>query len=85
MQKSDVDLAAALDFGPNGNILATFTHLQNAPFEYTINATNTSGALRKGTVRIFLCPKADERNTPLRINDQRLMAIEMDKFTTDCK
>lgn len=39
-QKSDVDLAAGLDFGP-GNVFAQFTHLQHAPFEYRISANNT--------------------------------------------
>ncbi|XP_016986003.1 phenoloxidase 2 [Drosophila rhopaloa] len=81
-QKSSADLAAGLDFGPSANILASFTHLQNAPFTYTFNVTN-SGAKRTGTCRIFICPKTDERNQPLRLEEQRLMAIEMDKFTVD--
>lgn len=85
-QKSSADLAAGLDFGPSadGNIFASFTHLQNAPFTYTFNVTN-NGAKRTGTCRIFICPKVDERNQPLRLEDQRLLAIEMDKFTVDCE
>lgn len=39
-QKSDVDLAAGLDFGP-GNIYAQFTHLQHAPFQYRISVNNS--------------------------------------------
>ncbi|KAH8266304.1 hypothetical protein KR038_011975 [Drosophila bunnanda] len=83
-QKSSADLAAGLDFGPSadGNIFASFTHLQNAPYTYTFNVTN-NGAKRTGTCRIFICPKVDERNQPLRLEDQRLLAIEMDKFTVD--
>ncbi|XP_022227535.2 phenoloxidase 2 [Drosophila obscura] len=83
-QKSSADLAAGLDFGPaaDGNIFASFTHLQNAPFTYTFNVTN-SGPRRTGTCRIFICPKVDERNQPLRLEDQRLLAIEMDKFTVE--
>lgn len=81
-QKSDVDLAAGLDFGPNGNVFAHFTHLQNAPFEYNIKVTN-SGSARRGTVRIFLLPKTDERGAPLNLNDVRTLAIEMDRFTHD--
>nr|XP_016929103.1 phenoloxidase 2 [Drosophila suzukii] len=83
-QKSSADLAAGLDFGPSadGNIFASFTHLQNAPFTYTFNVTN-NGAKRTGTCRIFICPKVDERNMPLRLEEQRQMAIEMDKFTVD--
>ncbi|XP_037712887.1 phenoloxidase 2 [Drosophila subpulchrella] len=83
-QKSSADLAAGLDFGPSadGNIFASFTHLQNAPFTYTFNVTN-NGAKRTGTCRIFICPKVDERNMPLRLEEQRQMAIEMDKFTVE--
>ena len=84
-EKSDVDLGAGLDFGPNGNIFAQFTHLQHAPFTYVIQANNTSNAMRKGTCRVFLCPQKDERNTQLGINDIRQLAIELDKFKVDCK
>lgn len=41
-QQSDVDLSAGLDFGPEGNVYAQFTHLQHAPFEYNIMATNNT-------------------------------------------
>jgi len=61
-----------------------FTHLQNAPFTYTFNVTN-NGARRTGTCRIFICPKVDERNQALNLEEQRLLAIEMDKFTVDCE
>lgn len=81
-QKSDVDIGAGLDFGPNGNVYASFTHLQHAPFEYTINVTN-SGAPRRGTARIFLCPKTDERGAALNLNEVRQLAIELDKFTVN--
>lgn len=85
-QKSTANLAAGLDFGPvkDDEIAASFRHLQNAPWTYTFNVTN-SGAKRTGTCRIFICPKTDERNQPLRLEEQRLMAIEMDKFTVECK
>ncbi|EDV36953.2 uncharacterized protein Dana_GF13216 [Drosophila ananassae] len=81
-QNSTVDLTAGLDFSSATNVLASFSHLQNAPFTYTFNVTN-NGAKRTGTCRIFLCPKVDERNMALRLEDQRQMAIEMDKFTVD--
>lgn len=104
-QKSDVDLAAGLDFGPKGNVYAEFTHLQHAPFEYIISVTNSgyilikfiviiyvkttiiflNSAARRGTCRIFMCPRFDERGTPLRFRDQRSLMIEMDKFTVNCK
>ncbi|KAI9579469.1 phenoloxidase 2 [Glossina fuscipes] len=81
MEKSDVDLAAGLDFGPKGNIYATFTHLQHAPFEYAINVNNAENVPKRGTFRIFICPKSDERGTLLTLNEQRLLAIELDRFT----
>ncbi|KAH8277750.1 hypothetical protein KR018_004764 [Drosophila ironensis] len=81
-QRSRADLAAGLDFGPSENGFAAFTHLQNAPFTYTFNVTN-NGPKRTGTCRIFICPKVDERNTPLTLEDQRLLAIEMDKWTVE--
>lgn len=81
-QKSDVDIGTGLDFGPEGNVFAEFTHLQNAPFEYTINVENNTRTQRIGTCRIFMCPKNDERGMPIiRFEDQRSLMIEMDKFT----
>lgn len=81
-QKSQVDLSTGLDFGPAGNVFAQFTHLQNAPFQYTIQCTNNSAQQRIGTCRIFLCPQQDERGQPfLRFEDQRSLMVEMDKFT----
>lgn len=83
-QQSEVDLAAGLDFGPQGNIYAKFTHLQHADFNYRI-MVNNSGAQRKGTCRIFMAPRKDERGQVLLFRDQRSLMIEMDKFTVDCK
>ena len=83
-QRSDVDLAAGLDFGP-GNVFVQFTHLQHAPFEYRIIVENNSGGPRRGTCRIFLCPKNDERGQALRFRDQRPLMMEMDKFLVNCE
>lgn len=82
-QKSAVDLNAGLDFG-TGNVLASFTHLQHAPFNYEISVSNSGGS-RQGTCRIFIAPKADERGVPLTYNQQRIYVIELDKFTVTCK
>ncbi|XP_065354404.1 phenoloxidase 1-like [Calliphora vicina] len=82
-QKSEVDLAAGLDFGPNGSVYASFEHLKHAPFDYTFKVSNNSGSLKKGTCRIFICPKTDERGTALTLEEQRLLAIELDKFTVN--
>lgn len=57
-----------------------FTHLQHAPFIFTIQIDNDSDAQRMGFVRIFMAPKNDERGQPMLFRDQRLFMVEMDKF-----
>ncbi|CAH0402813.1 unnamed protein product [Chilo suppressalis] len=76
---SDVDLSRGLDFSNRGPVYARFTHLNHRPFQYVINVNNTGNA-RRTTVRIFICPKNDERNLPWALSDQRKMFIEMDRF-----
>lgn len=85
LQRSDVDLAAGLDFGPQGNVFAQFTHLQHAPFNYHITVDNNSGATRRGTCRIFLAPKQDERGLDLSFEEVRNTIVEMDRFTVVCE
>lgn len=65
--------------------LFQFTHLQHAPFEYQIDVTNETSTMKQGTCRIFLLPKVDERGQAMRFRDQRMFAIEMDKFLVHCK
>ncbi|EDS45573.1 phenoloxidase subunit 1 [Culex quinquefasciatus] len=79
-QKSQVDLAAGLDFGPGGNVFASFTHLQHAPFVYNIDVNNSTSRPARGTVRIFIAPKADDRNLALKYDEWRRYVIELDKF-----
>ncbi|XP_045478278.1 phenoloxidase 1-like isoform X2 [Harmonia axyridis] len=83
-QQSDVDLSRGMDFSPRGPVFVRFTHLQHQPFTYTINVNNRGGN-RRGTCRIFLAPKFDERGNPWRYRDQRLMFIELDKFPVNLK
>nr|AAV91794.1 prophenoloxidase 5 [Aedes aegypti] len=80
-QRSQVDLGVGLDFGPTGHVLATFTHLQHAPFVYRINVMNDAQRVRRGTVRIFLAPIYNGSGEPLSFNQQRRYVIELDKFT----
>ncbi|ETN67213.1 prophenoloxidase [Anopheles darlingi] len=80
-QRSQIDLAAGLDFGPQGNVYASFTHLQHAPFTFRVEVNNDSGVAKKGTLRIWIAPKSDERGTPLAFREQRQFFIEMDKVT----
>ena len=55
--KRDVDLAAGLDFGPNGNIFESFTYLRHAPFGYTINVQNVSNQRKSGLVVFSFVPR----------------------------
>ncbi|GJQ85376.1 PPO1 [Trypoxylus dichotomus] len=82
-QQSDVDLSRGMDFQPRGSVLARFTHLNHEAFSYTVTVNNSSGANRRGTCRIFLGPKSDERGNPWLFRDQRLFFIELDRFTVN--
>lgn len=82
-QESDLDLSRGLDFSPKGTVYARLTHLQHHPFTYKIKVENSAQALRKGTVRIFLAPKCDERDRSLTFEEQRHLMIEMDRFVVD--
>ncbi|XP_043262276.1 phenoloxidase 1 [Colletes gigas] len=79
--QSVVDLSRGLDFMPRGSVPIRFTHLNHGDFTYTIIVNNRNNALRRGTVRIFIAPKEDERGLPFLYNQQRHLMIEMDKFT----
>ncbi|XP_049822107.1 phenoloxidase 1-like [Aethina tumida] len=83
-QQSDVDLSRGMDFQPRGSVFVRFTHLQHRNFTYNIRVNN-SGGNRQGTCRIFIAPKYDERGNPWQFRDQKLMFIELDKFTVNLK
>ncbi|XP_049822106.1 phenoloxidase 1-like [Aethina tumida] len=84
-QQSDVDLSRGLDFQPRGAVFARFTHLQHRNFQYKIVVNNQSNGNKQGTCRIFLAPKFDERGNPWSFREQKLMFIELDKFTVNLK
>jgi hypothetical protein len=50
-----------------------------------LQAENSTNGPKVGTVRIFLAPKFDERGVNMLFRDQRLLFIELDKFTVTCK
>jgi hypothetical protein len=50
-----------------------------------LQAENSTNSPKVATVRIFLAPKFDERGVNMLFRDQRLMFIELDKFTITCK
>ncbi|XP_066594189.1 phenoloxidase 1 [Prorops nasuta] len=83
--KSDVDLSRGLDFTPRGAVLARFTHLNHAEFSYKIVVNNRNSQPRRGTVRIFIGPKQDERGLPFTFRQQKNLMIEMDKFTVNLR
>ena len=78
--KSDIDLSRGLDFTPRGAILARFTHLNHGGFNYNIVVNNRLNSNKRGTVRIFIGPKQDERGLPFTFGNQKDLMIEMDKF-----
>jgi tyrosinase len=84
-QQSDINLAKGMDFVPRGDVLARFTHLQHEPFTLRMQIQNSTGTLQHGIVRVFLAPKFDERGQKLSFKDQRMMAIEIDKFQARCE
>ncbi|XP_047740810.1 LOW QUALITY PROTEIN: phenoloxidase 2-like [Hyalella azteca] len=57
-------------------------HLNHKPFDYHILVNNTTGGSKQVYVRIFLAPKFSQSGTdaPMRLSEQRLLWIEMDKF-----
>lgn len=61
------------------------THLQHTPFTYIIQINNKREIGVKGTCRIFMSPKFDERHKSMAFRDQRLLMTEMDKFVVTCK
>ncbi|XP_055838626.1 phenoloxidase 2-like [Episyrphus balteatus] len=84
-QKSDIDIGINLD-GLEKESSATFrfTHLAHEPFDYRVSVIN-GGAPLEATCRIFLLPIEDERQEKLTLDEQRLMAVEMDRFSTTLK
>lgn len=79
--KSDLDLSRGLDFTPRGSVLARLQHLNHEEFSYGLIVHNANMQEVTGTVRIFVAPKFDEKGRSLSFNEQRMLMIEMDKFT----
>lgn len=79
---TNLDLKKSED---GSNTSLSFKHLQHAPYIYKIKVTNSNPELCKGTCRIFIAPKADEKGSVLSFEQQRLLMVEMDKFTVNCE
>ncbi|GBP20809.1 Phenoloxidase subunit 1 [Eumeta japonica] len=84
-EQSTLDLERGLDFAPRGPVLARFTHLQQDPFTYVIECNNATNNNVMGTVRIFMAPRNDEKGQAMPFKDQRLLMIELDKFTQNLR
>lgn len=65
--------------------MVRFTHLQHTPFVYTIKVNNDKNTQVRGTMRIFLAPKFDEKGEEFKFAELRLAMIEMDRFTINRK
>ncbi|XP_031828652.2 phenoloxidase subunit A3 [Nomia melanderi] len=83
--QSVVDLSRGLDFTPRGPVLAKFTHLNHSDFTYKIVVNNRNNKTQRGTVRIFMAPKEDERGLPFTFTQQKNLMIEMDKFSVSMR
>lgn len=79
-QQSDVNLSRGLDFSPRGDVFARLTHLQHGAFTLKVTVNNEGGR-RVGTVRVFMSSKYGFDGEPLNFNQQRLLMIEIDRFT----
>lgn len=56
-------------------------HLQHEPFNYVIDLDNQTGSDQELTIRIFLAPIQDESGRKFTLREQRVLMMEMDKFT----
>lgn len=83
-QHSDVNLSRGLDFSPRGDVFARITHLQHGAFTIKVIVNNT-GRQKGGTVRIFMSSKYGHNGEALNFNQQRLLMMEIDRFTTQRK
>lgn len=52
---------------------------------YTINVVNDKNMQTRGTVRIFMAPKFDEKGEEFKFSEMRLLMMEMDRFTVNRK
>nr|CCA94919.1 hemocyanin subunit e [Euphrynichus bacillifer] len=80
LKEAELELHHGIDFGTTHSVKAAYKHLDHEPFAYNISVENKTGGVKTATVRIFLAPKHDELGNLLEPDDQRRLAIELDKF-----
>ncbi|XP_046384836.1 phenoloxidase 2-like [Ischnura elegans] len=81
METTTTDLQGGLDFIGYTPLKAQTIRLQHVPFSYTIKVGNNLNKICKGTMRIFLSPKFDEKGEKMLFLDQKRLFIELDKFS----
>ncbi|CAL7941780.1 unnamed protein product [Xylocopa violacea] len=82
-EESDINLEHGLDFMATGKMNFKITHLNHSEFTYKIQIQNNQNQKHKGTVRIFMAPKYDERGYQFTFKEQKNLMVEMDKFSVD--
>nr|Q8IFJ8.1 RecName: Full=Hemocyanin subunit B; Flags: Precursor [Scutigera coleoptrata]CAD55132.1 hemocyanin subunit B [Scutigera coleoptrata] len=79
LENSIVHLDEGFSFTARGHARVKVQHLQHEGFNYQIKVNNAGGE-HKVVFRVFLAPKYDEEHHEFDFNEQRGMAIELDKF-----
>nr|SMH67861.1 HcA [Scolopendra dehaani] len=73
-------LNPGFDFTRQSTATVNVQHLDHEPFHYKFRIYNNAQQVQNAAVRIFLAPKYDEQGHRLKVNDQRQLMIELDKF-----
>lgn len=73
-----------MNFEPEGSVYARIKHLNHCPFRYVFKIQNDCGSEKTGTIRVFLCPRYNERKEKLTFAELRTQMIELDRFQQKC-
>lgn len=79
-REDELELSHCFQFGTPASVRARYHHLDHESFSYIISANNASSEEKSATVRIFLAPKYDELGNEIKLDEQRRLYVEMDKF-----
>ncbi|XP_063875288.1 phenoloxidase 3-like [Scylla paramamosain] len=81
----DFEASRGLDFNADKPVMMRLPHLNHHPFIYSIKVVNSGSLPKEVTVRIFMAPKLNERGVEMNFMEQRLLWVEMDRFTHNLK
>ncbi|XP_017796963.1 PREDICTED: LOW QUALITY PROTEIN: phenoloxidase 2-like [Habropoda laboriosa] len=62
-----------------------FSGVEITDIRLTTNQQRMNATRKRGTVRIYIAPKQDERGLPFTFRSQKNLMIEMDKFTVNLR